>query len=202
MKGFKVIGLIILLAVLILSGNAVALTLNYGTPLLIIDGDGDTNTSVNILTSIMNGLTPGYYLNNNPSFITFSTIDLLSFEGGDKVDFALFDATSSKYYSLSGDYKDNSYAVVMDLSVPYDILHAQKPSAAQLGLNEYYANASIAWDLDMNPDTAPDVQIAFAVNGNYDGVAAPVPEPGTLMLLGSGLAGVAFYAKKKKVQRL
>ncbi len=33
---------------------------------------------------------------------------------------------------------------------------------------------------------------------NAPGKLAPVPEPGTLLLLGSGLMGVAFYRKRKK----
>ncbi len=36
------------------------------------------------------------------------------------------------------------------------------------------------------------------MDGSDGGSTAPVPEPGTLMLLGSGLAGVGIYTRRKK----
>ena len=54
---------------------------------------------------------------------------------------------------------------------------------------------SIAFSIDEN--TWNDNEQMFLAESKVYGDYAPVPEPATLLLLGSGLAGLAFYRRKK-----
>lgn len=55
---------------------------------------------------------------------------------------------------------------------------------------------SIAFSIDEN--TLGTSEQMFLAESKVYGDYAPVPEPATLLLLGSGLAGLAFYRRKRK----
>ena len=80
------------IALCLVSGSALALplSLDTGTPLIMIDGDFDTN--VNIINIDISSYILGYYLNGDsllkPATLFFPADE---FAGGDVVDFALRD---------------------------------------------------------------------------------------------------------------
>ena len=189
-------------------GSAFALTLDVGSPLLMIDGNGDTNTKVTLgnfnVTPSNYGL--GYYLNNGSTFNDLGTgwgSIIWSLNGGDVVDLALYDDTDGNgvydssvdfLYTLSGDFSDDSYSVIMDFSGDIDVSNAEQPSTSELiamGIDTYWQDVNINWSVTSG------YTLSFALSTKNDGIA-PVPEPGTLLLLGSGLMGVAAYARRRK----
>ena len=193
---------------LLSAAGASALTLDVGTPLLMIDGSGDANTTVTLTNlNTTSGYGLGYYLNYGSSFNDLGTAlvsTALGLNGGDVVDFALYyDADNTQsytpgdtLYTLSGDLGDNSYSVIMDFSGYMTPDQAQQPSGTELlnlGIDGYWQDVNINWSV------APGFTLSASTEtASYDGIA-PVPEPGTLMLLGSGLIGAALYARRRTV---
>ena len=171
---------------------AYALTINYGTPIIAIDGNGDANVTVDILSA---GHSPnyayGYFLNGDySSFNQIIGFRSDIFTGGDIIDFALFDG--AKYYTLSGDLADPSYSVEITFANQVTVGMPQQPAGWTA---PYYYSANMTWTLPTIVNTN-ELALNFQNNSN-DGIA-PVPEPGTLLLLGAGLVGVGFFARRRK----
>jgi hypothetical protein len=77
--------------------------------------------------------------------------------------------------------------------------------AASVGVGSYEPlNGSVeglAWsgfDANFNPTVQPPVYTFAQIVAETTPQPVPVPEPATLLLLGSGLAGVAAYARARK----
>lgn len=171
---------------------ALALTMG-GTEVVMVDGDTDSNLTVKLLSAGNTApYTYGYFLNSGPSFYSLSTVDSRYFNGGDIVDFALYDGT--RYYTLSGDDAEAAYSVTMSFNNPVTVGAAQQPS----DIDVYYYNLNIVWNLSSRITVSTNEYALNLINYGNDGVA-PVPEPSTILVLGSGLLGAGLWLNRKKV---
>ncbi|MBM2838873.1 MAG: hypothetical protein HW415_1498 [Deltaproteobacteria bacterium] len=176
---------------LMMPAPASALTLTTGTLIIAIDGDSDSNVAVDILSiGGTTSYTYGYFLNGGAIFNAVTPFTPTTFAGGDVLDFALWDGT--KYYTLSGDAADGTYSVMMTFANQVTVGSPQQPATWP---EPYYYNSNITWTIASTVNTN-EFTLNFTNNGN-DGIA-PVPEPSTLLLLGSGLLGIGLFSRKRK----
>lgn len=179
-------------------GSSWALPLTTGgTPIIAIDGNGDANVTVDILSGAATlSYQYGYFLNGSSTFRPLGILALNTFQGGDIIDFALYDG--KRFYTLSGDQTDSSYQVTMNFTNQVTAGAPQQPADWS---DPYYYNVNMKWSLATVVYTG-ELAINFLWAGN-DGIApapavsASVPEPTSLLLLGAGFLGLGLYGRRK-----
>ncbi len=177
---------------LFMAGSAMALALDHGVKLLAVDGN-DAGSSVTFFTADTIDAYALAYSVVDGVWNDLSAGSLVDFEGGTVFDLAVKDL-SNTYYSLSGDVADDTYSVNLDFSGLVSGSFSQHPVMS----TDYWNNLTTTWTF-VNPVGSTN-SIIFALSSVTDGVA-PVPEPATMLLFGTGLAGLAGYTRKRRAQK-
>ena len=198
--------LLVIASIGLMAGSALAtpLVLDVGTKIVAVDGDRDDNLTVGIASrDIWDGYKLQFSVNNADWIDVSDGWGYDTFTGGDIIDFALVGTDSSLYgtnanefYILSNDADDDLFSATMTFVGELAASDAQQP----LRTEPYYRDLFITWDIEgfkYDNTYSNSFTISFGSDGVLNDGVAPIPEPATMLLFGTGLAGLAGLRRKK-----
>lgn len=103
-----------------------------------------------------------------------------------------------QYFLLSENAGNDNDAVTMRFFRLVPIADAYQPTDGELtdlGIAEYFSIAPANWDLPDETTTS----IGYSASSGYG--YAPMSKPGSMMLLGGGLIGIASLGRKKLIKK-
>ena len=178
----KINGIVCLMSAMVIvafmssSAKAIPIVVNPSVPITMFDG-GDLGSDVSV---VIQDNTPGYilgYMDGGFQGLLFVYgLAFRSFVGGTSVDFAISDGVN--LYTLSGG----------DAVLTFSGLADPDPTVS---IDWGFARYDILLTVSNGDGFAP-----YYANGNPTGNSV-VPEPSTLVLLGSGLVGLSLWRRKK-----
>ncbi len=223
MKKLLSIALIVLLAVVFTAGGALAVSFDFVGGFTLTDADQDGFAEVLNLNAseYTPNKSPIFMFDPSAdtvldygSYVLLSefTLDNNSYSSGDYYDFA------NNPYNDGFEVYDSNDNLLLQADITLDPLAVDGGTASinsSFGMNLTNIDVFVAGSPILDAfAAAPGGAVNFTFNiagyrlatmiengggkGGYSGSAAPTPEPGTLLLLGVGLLGGAFYGRRKR----
>jgi PEP-CTERM motif len=158
-----------------------ALPIETGAKVLMAaDGDGNSTVST-FVVGVTSPYTLGYYLDGDYSHFNSLLVgfDTFSLNDGQIIDLALVNGTSIFTASGNASSDPSAYSVIMDWA------GSNSPS---------FSAVNVTWSFSDQSEYVANIGALAA----HDGFI-PVPEASTLLLLGSGLAALGLWNRKKRV---
>ncbi len=171
----------------LMTGSAMALMIDYGTKIELVDWINLGGDTVRLYSE--NNISTGYdlqYSLNGGGWTNVSD-SWSKFSGGDVLDFQLIGENNISYV-LSQDAGDDRFSIFMR----FDPIFLS---------SSIYRNVSIDWTIDGTRVGSNSARTSLWSDDTLSPVSTPVPEPGTMIILGTCLlclGGAASRKKKKK----
>ena len=180
---------IVIVAFMASSAKAVPIA---SVPIQMIDGSGDANLLVSILVQDSTSAYDFGYLDSGFNLIITDGVTLTSFNHFDIVDFAITNYINT--YSLGAG--DALLEFTGSATSPYPVVTIDWDTNGDGLYGTINGDVGISVAVALNSSSG-DGFAPYYANGNPTGNSTVVPEPSTLVLLGSGLVGLSLWRRKK-----